>query len=83
MSSLEAEGLQGKHDMSAVKFITSKTKSTTTNLLEVLFENNPLNSQASQKIVVQAQPIEVIYHGKTVVQLVRCFTLPPEMQLSK
>lgn len=83
MNSLEAEGMQGKLDKGPVKLITSKIKSNTTNLLKVLFEHNPMNSQASQKIDVQAQPIEIVYHGKTVVQLVRCFALPPEMQLSK
>lgn len=82
MASFEAEGLKGKHDTVPVKMITSKTKSTT-NLVEVYFENNPLNSQANQKIRIQAQPIEILYHGKTIVHLVRCFALPPEMQLSK
>jgi hypothetical protein len=83
MASFEAEGLKDKHDLPPVKMITSKTKSDSTNLLEVYFENNPLHSQANQKIRVHGQPIEIVYHGRTVVHLVRCFALPPEMQLSK
>lgn len=83
MGSLEAEGLKAKHERVAPKIITSKTMPGFTHLFEVSFESNPLNSQANQKIKVQAQPIEVLYHGATVIHLSKCFALPPEMQLSK
>ncbi|CAG7823694.1 unnamed protein product [Allacma fusca] len=52
-------------------------------LLTVRFQNHPLDKNVDQEIVVKAQPLEIIYHAKTVHELVKCFALPREMQLSR
>ena len=55
----------------------------TDKLLRVKFESNPLNSDVDTRIIVKAQPLEIIYHAKTINELVKCFSLPREMQLSR
>jgi len=83
MESLEAEGMTDLFHKTPVKIVTSKMSQGSNNLLVVSFENNPLNNQANQKIKVRGEPIEVLYHGPTVIHLAKCFALPPEMRLSK
>jgi hypothetical protein len=83
MQSLEADGMKGKNDKSPIKMITSKMSAGKKHLFQVFFESNPLDSQANQKVIIRGEPIEVVYHGPTIIHLAKCFTLPPEMQLSK
>ena len=52
-------------------------------LLQVTFENYPLDSEVDQRIRVRAEPVEIVYHAKTINEVAKCFSLPRSMQLSK
>lgn len=46
---------------------------TTSSLLKIEFETNPENSPADQTLIVQSQPVEVIYDAKTINAVVEFF----------
>ncbi|ODN02737.1 Vacuolar protein sorting-associated protein 13A [Orchesella cincta] len=83
MASLNAVGMQTRPDVPAPVIVESKITKGETNLFHVQFEANPLNCNANQRIVVRGNPIEVVYDGKTVSELVNCFTLPSDAKLTR
>jgi hypothetical protein len=83
MGSIEAVGFQRNIGISPPHIISSKSTGQDRKLIEILFQSNPLHSTVSQRINVTAAPVEIVYNSKTVVELVKCFTLPAEIQLSK
>ncbi|CAL8090191.1 unnamed protein product [Orchesella dallaii] len=82
MARLNAIGLQSRHDIPAPVIVESKINDES-NLFNVQFESNPLNCNADQRIVVRGNPIEVVYDGKTVAEMVNCFTLPADAKLTR
>ena len=83
MGSIEALGVSRKDAVNRPHIISSTSTGQDRKLIEIEFQTNPLHSTASQKVNVTAAPVEIVYHSKTVLELVKCFTLPPEIQLSK
>jgi hypothetical protein len=82
MGSIEAVGVQ-RGEAQPPHIISSKSAGQDRKLIEIEFKTNPLHSTVSQRLNLKAAPVEVVYHAVTVVELVKCFTLPPEIQLSK
>ncbi|XP_019410461.1 PREDICTED: vacuolar protein sorting-associated protein 13A isoform X1 [Crocodylus porosus] len=75
--------------MSREKFIPCLLSSRTvcsendTSLLSIMFETNPLDEKADQKIRIEAQPLEIIYDARTVNSLVDFFRPPKDVHLEQ
>ncbi|XP_041957413.1 vacuolar protein sorting-associated protein 13A isoform X2 [Alosa sapidissima] len=52
-------------------------------LLTLMFETNPLDGSADQKLHADAQPLEIIYDAMTVNSLSTFFLLPDDVQLDE
>ncbi|KAM9858498.1 intermembrane lipid transfer protein VPS13A [Aulostomus maculatus] len=54
-----------------------------TPLLTILFETNPLDESADQRLHVESQPLEIIYDAITVNSMSAFFMLPDDLQLDE
>ncbi|KAM3940361.1 intermembrane lipid transfer protein VPS13A [Leptodactylus fuscus] len=52
-------------------------------LLNLMFETNPLDESADQRLIVESQPLEIIYDAKTINSLVDFFRPPKEVHLEQ
>uniref|UniRef100_A0A1A9WMW5 Vacuolar protein sorting-associated protein 13 n=1 Tax=Glossina brevipalpis TaxID=37001 RepID=A0A1A9WMW5_9MUSC len=62
--------------------IVSKIGSST-NLLDLSFELKPLDKSCDQRIRLAMRPLQVMYDGGTILQLLKCFVPEPDVNLSK
>nr|XP_034830207.1 vacuolar protein sorting-associated protein 13 isoform X3 [Maniola hyperantus] len=60
------------------QLVTSKEVSKDVNLLNVLFETNPLDGACDQRVKVQARPLQIVYDAQTVIEIVNVFKPPTE-----
>ncbi|XP_036860152.2 intermembrane lipid transfer protein VPS13C isoform X2 [Manis javanica] len=70
---LEHWYVTGLRQQDIVPSLVASIGDTTSSLLEIEFETNPENSPADQALVVQSQPVEVIYDAKTIIAVVEFF----------
>ncbi|KAL1131713.1 hypothetical protein AAG570_011326 [Ranatra chinensis] len=71
VESFVVEGASIEHDL--VPIVTADniyTGTTSMNFLSVDFEKNPLNSEADYGLVINLQPIEIVYHEHALSELV-------------
>uniref|UniRef100_A0A8C8SXH0 Vacuolar protein sorting 13 homolog A n=1 Tax=Pelusios castaneus TaxID=367368 RepID=A0A8C8SXH0_9SAUR len=54
-----------------------------TSLLSIMFETNPLDERADQKLRIESQPLEIIYDARTVNSLVDFFRPPKDVHLEQ
>ncbi|XP_073675240.1 intermembrane lipid transfer protein VPS13A-like [Garra rufa] len=54
-----------------------------TTLLNLMFETNPLDTRADQKLRIESQPLEIIYDAMTVNSLSAFFMPPKDLQLDE
>ncbi|XP_067376850.1 vacuolar protein sorting-associated protein 13A isoform X3 [Channa argus] len=54
-----------------------------TPLLDILFETNPLDESANQRLYVESQPLEIIYDASTVNSMSAFFMPPDDLQLDE
>ncbi|XP_074850841.1 intermembrane lipid transfer protein VPS13A isoform X2 [Carettochelys insculpta] len=54
-----------------------------TSLLSIMFETNPLDTKADQKLRIESQPLEIIYDARTVNSLVDFFRPPKDVHLEQ
>nr|XP_057926418.1 vacuolar protein sorting-associated protein 13A isoform X3 [Doryrhamphus excisus] len=52
-------------------------------LLNILFETNPLDESANQRLYAESQPLEIIYDAKTVNAMAAFFMPPDNLQLDE
>ncbi|KAG9486789.1 hypothetical protein GDO78_006926 [Eleutherodactylus coqui] len=52
-------------------------------LLNLMFETNPLDERADQRLIVDSQPLEMIYDAKTINSLVDFFRPPQNVHLEQ
>ncbi|NP_001086434.1 vacuolar protein sorting 13 homolog A L homeolog [Xenopus laevis] len=52
-------------------------------LLSLMFETNPLDERADQRLQVESQPLEIIYDAKTINNLVDFFRPPQDVHLEQ
>lgn len=83
LAALTAVGFQMSPNAPPPAIVTSKLSEGQSNLINVVYESNPLYSTVDQKIHVRGRPIEVVYDGKTISKLVNCFTVPQDAKLIK
>lgn len=80
MRELTVYGLQQKQYLPVL--IQSQLE-TTQSLLDVMFESNPLDKKCDQRVKVQSQPIQIVYNGETVIQLLKVFQTQKTATLSQ
>ncbi|XP_067424979.1 intermembrane lipid transfer protein VPS13A isoform X2 [Emydura macquarii macquarii] len=75
--------------MSQEKFVPCLLSSRTvhsendTSLLSIMFETNPLDEKADQKLRIESRPLEIIYDARTVNSLVGFFRPPKDVHLEQ
>lgn len=52
-------------------------------LLEVMLETNPMDKRCDQRLIVEAQPLEIIYDAETINRLVQVFAPPKNISLQQ
>ncbi|XP_018413755.1 PREDICTED: vacuolar protein sorting-associated protein 13A [Nanorana parkeri] len=52
-------------------------------LLNLMFETNPLDERADQRLIVDSQPVEIIYDAKTINSLADFFRPPQDVHLEQ
>uniref|UniRef100_A0A8C5F4Z8 Vacuolar protein sorting 13 homolog A n=1 Tax=Gadus morhua TaxID=8049 RepID=A0A8C5F4Z8_GADMO len=79
----EVTGLAG--DRPAPTLLSSRKASmaTATPLLSFLFETNPMDQSADQRLRVESQPLEIIYDASTVNSMSAFFMPPDDLQLDE
>ncbi|XP_053451789.1 intermembrane lipid transfer protein VPS13C isoform X1 [Nycticebus coucang] len=70
---LEHWYITGLRQQDTVPSLVASIGNTTSSLLKIEFETNPENSPADQTLVVESQPVEVIYDAKTINAVVEFF----------
>ncbi|XP_069901006.1 intermembrane lipid transfer protein VPS13C isoform X2 [Globicephala melas] len=70
---LEHWYITGLRQQDIVPSLVASIGDTASSLLKIEFETNPENSTADQTLVVQSQPVEVIYDAKTINAVVEFF----------
>lgn len=80
MKELMVYGLQQKQYLPVM--IQSQLE-TTESLLDVMFESNPYDKGCDQRIKVQSQPIQLVYNGQTVIELLKVFQTQRTATLSQ
>ncbi|XP_040825491.1 vacuolar protein sorting-associated protein 13C isoform X2 [Ochotona curzoniae] len=70
---LEHWYITGLKQQNIVPSLVASIGDTSSSLLEIKFETNPENSSADQTLIVQSQPVEVIYDAKTINAVVEFF----------
>lgn len=64
------------------EIISSKT-SQDDNLLDVVFENNPVDTFQGQRLHVYAKPLKIVYDAQTINKVIDIFTVPPSSTLEQ
>ncbi|XP_027765687.1 vacuolar protein sorting-associated protein 13A isoform X1 [Empidonax traillii] len=54
-----------------------------TSLLSIMFETNPLDEKADQRLRIESQPLEIVYDAMTVNNLVDFFRPPKDVRLEQ
>ncbi|XP_057578649.1 intermembrane lipid transfer protein VPS13C isoform X2 [Hippopotamus amphibius kiboko] len=70
---LEHWYITGLRQQDIIPSLVASIGDTASSLLKIEFETNPENSTADQTLVVQSQPVEVIYDAKTINAVVEFF----------
>uniref|UniRef100_A0A8C0C6D7 Vacuolar protein sorting 13 homolog C n=1 Tax=Balaenoptera musculus TaxID=9771 RepID=A0A8C0C6D7_BALMU len=70
---LEHWYITGLRQQDIVPSLVASIGDTASSLLKIEFETNPENSTADQTLIVQSQPVEVIYDAKTINAVVEFF----------
>ncbi|KAG0723191.1 Vacuolar protein sorting-associated protein 13C [Chionoecetes opilio] len=52
-------------------------------LLAVMFETNPLDKSCDQRVKVLAQPLQIMYHAHTIIQITDLFAPPKDISLQQ
>ncbi|CAH2071109.1 unnamed protein product, partial [Iphiclides podalirius] len=60
------------------QLVTSQEVNENVNLLNVVFETNPLDGKCDQRVKVLAQPLQIVYDAQTVIEIVNVFKPPTE-----
>ncbi|KAI5632189.1 repeating coiled region of VPS13 domain-containing protein [Phthorimaea operculella] len=58
--------------------VVSKEVAHDVHLLNIMFETNPLDQSADQRVKVAARPLQIVYDAQTVIRIVEVFKPPEE-----
>lgn len=80
MKELHVFGLQQKQYLPVLVQSQLESKDS---LLDVMFESNPIDKTCDQRVKVQAEPIQIVYNGETIIQLLKVFQTQKTATLSQ
>ncbi|XP_075971796.1 vacuolar protein sorting 13C isoform X2 [Anticarsia gemmatalis] len=76
---MKAFSVTGVHQGEFIpRLVTSKEVTQDVNLLNVVFETNPLDGLCDQRVKVLARPLQIVYDAQTVIEIVNVFKPPTE-----
>uniref|UniRef100_A0A8C3R9W8 Vacuolar protein sorting 13 homolog A n=1 Tax=Cyanoderma ruficeps TaxID=181631 RepID=A0A8C3R9W8_9PASS len=83
ITSLEVTGVS--QEKCTPRLLSSRTaySDESTSLLSIMFETNPLDEKADQRIRIESQPLEIVYDARTVNSLVDFFRPPKDVHLEQ
>ncbi|XP_039606495.1 vacuolar protein sorting-associated protein 13A isoform X2 [Polypterus senegalus] len=81
ISTFEVIGLE--QNKTSPMLLSQKTKTKDQELLSVLFETNPLDESADQRLRVESQPLEIVYDAVTLNSLSEFFRPPQDVHLDE
>uniref|UniRef100_A0A8U8BU69 Uncharacterized protein n=1 Tax=Geospiza parvula TaxID=87175 RepID=A0A8U8BU69_GEOPR len=83
ITSLEVTGVS--QEKCTPRLLSSRTvySDDSTSLLSIMFETNPLDEKADQRIRIESQPLEIVYDAMTVNNLVDFFRPPKDVHLEQ
>ncbi|XP_032873462.1 vacuolar protein sorting-associated protein 13A isoform X1 [Amblyraja radiata] len=83
ISTLEVTGLL--HEMHRPLLLSSRNVMTENEetLLQIMFETNPLNEIADQRLRVESRPLQIVYDARTLNSLVDFFRPPSDVHLDE
>ncbi|KAM4616365.1 intermembrane lipid transfer protein VPS13A [Polymixia lowei] len=79
----EVTGLASNRPAPTLLSSRKAATATGTPLLSILFETNPLDEAADQRLYVESQPLEIIYDAVTVNSMSAFFMPPEDLQLDE
>ncbi|XP_078070643.1 intermembrane lipid transfer protein VPS13A isoform X2 [Mustelus asterias] len=83
ISTLEVTGLPQKNDKPLLLSSRGVLTENEDVLLRIMFEINPLDERADQRLKVESRPLEIVYDARTVNRLVDFFRPPTDVQLEE
>ncbi|KAM6931036.1 intermembrane lipid transfer protein VPS13A [Xenentodon cancila] len=83
LSLFEVTGLASNRPAPTVLSSRKAATGAGTPLLCILFETNPVDESANQRLHVESQPLEIIYDALTVNSMSAFFMLPDDLQLDE
>uniref|UniRef100_A0A663N333 Vacuolar protein sorting 13 homolog A n=1 Tax=Athene cunicularia TaxID=194338 RepID=A0A663N333_ATHCN len=83
ITSLEVTGMS--RDKCTPCLLSSRTvySDKSTSLLSIMFETNPLDEKADQRLRIESQPLEIVYDAVTINSLVDFFRPPKDVHLEQ
>lgn len=76
---VEGYALEG----SVPRLVSSEIATSGAPLLAVMFETNPLDQKCDQRVTVAAQPLQIMYHAQTIIQISDVFAPPKDVSLQQ
>ncbi|XP_064497385.1 intermembrane lipid transfer protein VPS13A isoform X7 [Pseudopipra pipra] len=83
ITSLEVTGMSREKCTPCLLSSRTAYSDESTSLLSIMFETNPLDEQADQKLRIESQPLEIVYDAMTVNNLVDFFRPPKDVTLEQ
>ncbi|XP_051657265.1 intermembrane lipid transfer protein VPS13A isoform X1 [Manacus candei] len=83
ITSLEVTGMSREKCTPCLLSSRTAYSDESTSLLSIMFETNPLDEKADQKLRIESQPLEIVYDAMTVNNLVDFFRPPKDVTLEQ
>ncbi|XP_062985430.1 intermembrane lipid transfer protein VPS13A isoform X2 [Elgaria multicarinata webbii] len=83
VSAFEVKGMAQKDTIPCLLSSHAVHSQQNTSLFTIMFETNPLDESANQKLRIESQPLEIIYDAMTVNSLVDFFRPPSDVYLEQ
>ncbi|XP_068092806.1 intermembrane lipid transfer protein VPS13A [Hyperolius riggenbachi] len=83
IGTFEVTGMPQARDIPCLLSSRNTITDNTTSLLSLMFETNPLDESADQRLIVDSQPLEIIYDAKTINSLADFFRPPQDVHLEQ
>uniref|UniRef100_A0A8C0FP74 Vacuolar protein sorting 13 homolog A n=1 Tax=Bubo bubo TaxID=30461 RepID=A0A8C0FP74_BUBBB len=83
ITSLEVTGMSRENCTPCLLSSRTVYSDKSTSLLSIMFETNPLDEKADQRLRIESQPLEIVYDAMTINSLVDFFRPPKDVHLEQ
>uniref|UniRef100_A0A8C4VAV2 Vacuolar protein sorting 13 homolog A n=1 Tax=Falco tinnunculus TaxID=100819 RepID=A0A8C4VAV2_FALTI len=83
IASLEVTGMSREKCTPCLLSSRTVYSDNSTSLLSIMFETNPLDEKADQRLRIESQPLEIVYDAMTINSLVDFFRPPKDVHLEQ